>query len=341
MIASVDRWNPVPPELERALRLRPANVIARVGPPSALPLLNPRDIVQALGSRKGVLLCVPVVAPELIPGVLRAARLADGLVGLACPFSPGDRGAVSRLIGALMEEGSLHPHRLPIFLQAGPVRVGKEQLGDLGGVTRTLFESVEAGCTLVSIDATRVDSKARVDVYAALAAPLQERELALEVSVAAREALDADELKRLLTELLRRGVRPDFVRVDSRLLSKAPVKELIAVTREHGSGLSIEDRHASAHQLESWVGLGARKVDVDSLSRCVLRTRTAEARARVEAFSRTADLSLSDALALEGPADPVEGLEAQAFFEAHALLEEWRAGGVARDCLASLAERLR
>ena len=62
--------------LDKVLALRPANVASRLGPDCRIPVLNPRDLLSALGADVG-LACIPAYVPSAIDGILRAAREED------------------------------------------------------------------------------------------------------------------------------------------------------------------------------------------------------------------------------------------------------------------------
>src|SRR5687767_5312655 len=101
----------------RVLRLRPETVVTRLGQSSALPILEPQRLGRALSDRGVSLLCVPVLFPGAMAGLLRAARELDAVLGLSCPALFERPQAAEAFIAALKEEGE-GLHRKPLFLQA-------------------------------------------------------------------------------------------------------------------------------------------------------------------------------------------------------------------------------
>ncbi|RKH14031.1 hypothetical protein D7V97_03970 [Corallococcus sp. CA053C] len=168
--------------LDKVLTLRPGNVVARVGPGSRVPLLDPRELLRALESVPAALPCLPVLAKGSLPGLLRAARAEDSVLGLACPHPLADRGAAERFVQAVHAAAVEAEHTRPLFLQAGPVRVGSTDADVLDGLKDGLFRVVDAGFALVSLELSRLTSYEAVEAVTALVAPLTERELSLEVS---------------------------------------------------------------------------------------------------------------------------------------------------------------
>ncbi|MFP2929389.1 hypothetical protein ACLESO_30165, partial [Pyxidicoccus sp. 3LG] len=68
--------------LDKVLSLRPGNTVARVGAGSRVPLLNPRELLRSLEGAPVALPCLPVQAKGALPGLLRAARVEDSVLGL-------------------------------------------------------------------------------------------------------------------------------------------------------------------------------------------------------------------------------------------------------------------
>lgn len=284
--------------LDKVLSLRPTNVAMRLGQESRLPVLNPRDLLAAIEGEAQALLCIPCYVPSLGAGALKAARDQDAIIGVACPHPLADRDSPGRFVDALRDGAEEVRHRKPLFLQAGPLRLlhdderAREQLGSAA------FRFVDAGFTLLSIDASKLSAHDAARAYREIAQPAIERELSIEVAAPQDEAgrVSGESLRALLEALSESGVLPQFVRVpgaayaleaeprETWQLDLSVLKELGEVAREFRAALSIEDEGTRPHALaEAWLEAGVRKVEpAAACASAVLRAWTKEQRDALE-----------------------------------------------------------
>jgi hypothetical protein len=334
--------------LDKVLTLRPGNVVARVGPGSRVPLLDPRELLRALGGHPLALPCFPVLTKAALPALLRAARAEDAALGVACPHPLADRGAPERFVQAVHAAAHEAGHTRPVFLQAGPVRVASTEADVLDALQDGLFRLVDAGFTLVSLDLSRLSSYDAVEAVNALAGPLQERELSLEVSppqLPAGGLVDACET--LLEGLSQWKVPPRLLRVPAAALGELePDVELLGrvvrVAGAKGVAVSVEDvTQRPARGLSSYVAAGARKVDWSGpFGPLALKAVAPEVRERLVARSQAAGMPAGELLSvLEEGLPPLEAgaldtLEALSFAEA---TEAFAALGARRSSSAAMA----
>ncbi|AGC45841.1 hypothetical protein MYSTI_04549 [Myxococcus stipitatus DSM 14675] len=338
--------------LDKVLSLRPGNTVARVGPGSRVPLLNPRELLRALERTPAALPCLPVQARGALPGLLRAARSEDAVLGLACAHPTADRGAAERFVAAVHEAAVEAEHARPVFLQAGPVRVAKADEASLGALREGLYRMVDAGFALVSLDLSRLDSYAAVEALQALAGPVTERELSLEVSAPAPSQgglLDA--YRTLLEGLSQWKVPVCFVRVSEQDLGGAEpdvgtLRSLVDLARDYGAAVSVGDvREGFPRMLPTYVAAGARKVDcVGPFERLALGAWSPDIRAGVEEKAAAAGMPAGELVSvLEDSLPPLapgarERLEALSFAEATEVFAALGAGGTGHAAMRFLAE---
>lgn len=345
--------------LEQLLTFRPANVVARLGPRSRVPLLGARELAQALEGR-APLLAVPVPRREVLPGLLRAARFQEAVLGLALPHPLAGRGAPERFVEAVRVAAEEAEHALPLFLQAGPLPVPAGDSEALAGAASGVYGCLEAGFTLVSLDASRLgeDAPARV---AQLAAPVVERELALEVALPLTAPPPSpDALRAQLDALAQARVRPQFLRVDARQVRGAAfggatsgevepswVEPLREVAAGYGAQLTgVDPAGEGASAASPWRAVGVGKLELPAgVMRAALASLPPEARGAVEARASDLGLGAAEVLVLLGeqlpPLSAGEALrlEACAFAEVQELLQRLGLGGSARRVGAALAAR--
>jgi hypothetical protein len=321
--------------LDKVLSLRPGNTVARVGAGSRIPLLNPRELLRALERAPVALPCLPVQAKGALPGLLRAARAEDAVLGLACPHPLADRGAAERFVAAVHEAAVEAEHSRPLFLQAGPVRISRVDGDALGPLQEGLFRVVDAGFTLVSLDLSRLDSYAAVEALNVLAGPVSERELSLELTApASSSGADPLDAYRTLLEGLRQWKVPvRFVRVTEAALGEsepdvALLRRLVDLASDYDAVVTVGEVVAGVpHALPTYVAAGVRKVDcVGAFERLAMGAWPPETRASVEEKSAAAGLPPGELLSvLEEQLPPLtqvarDRLEALSFAEAAEVL---------------------
>ncbi len=336
--------------LDLLLTFRPPNVVARLGPRSRVPLLHPRELTAAL--RGGApLACVPVLRPGALPGLLRAARLEDAVLGLALLHPLAERAAPDRFVASVRAAAEEGAHALPLFLQAGPLPV----LGDAPALSAGLFRCVDAGFTLVSLDVRRLGEGAAAAVEA-VAGPVVERELGLEVALPlGGTAPPVDALRRQLDALVARRVLPHFVRVDAGVVrgpggvSVPWVERLREVVSDYGALLTGADEGAPGREgAEPWLRAGVGKLELSGpFTRVALADLPAEERTALAERATALGLSMAELLVVLGerlsPLTEAQGLrlEAGSFAEPEELLLALGLSGSARRVVDVLTARAR
>ncbi|MDY7232958.1 hypothetical protein [Hyalangium rubrum] len=322
--------------LDKVLSLRPANAVARLGQKSRVPLLNPEDLLRALEGSPVALPCVPVRAKAAVPGLLAAARSEDAVLGLACSHPLADRGATERFLAAVKAAATEAEHARPLFLQAGPVRVAKPKPEGVRLQQEAIFRLVDDGFSLVSLDVSRLEPAAAVEVVQTLSAPLRERELPLELTLPARAQeweTPVDTARPLLEGMRQAGVPVRFLRVSAPALGEEDLDVgllhlLVELATDHGVSVTVADvNERTVRAMPTLVAAGVRKVDcIGPFDRVALAAWPAEARAVVEQKAEAAGLSPAELLGLlEEQLPPLElaaqeRLEALSFAEATVVL---------------------
>lgn len=319
---------------DQLLALRPTNAVARLGPGSRLPLLSPSQLLRAAREGAEALLTVPVASTAALPGLLRAARDEGAVIGIACPHVPGDRDRPYRFFEAVRAAGEEARHRHPFFLQAGPIRLTP---GETRGAAELAFRYVDAGFSLLSLDASRLPLDRAVGACVELAAPALERELPVEV-VAPNSP---ERVAPFLEALHRVGLAPQWVRVGREV---GPGSAASQAAARLGASLALDDRGLSEPQLvEVSARREVRKCDVgDAFGRVTLRAFPVEEHPALRARAEAVGLPLNELLALredrlaELAPEVRERLEALSYVLAVTLLERVGASGSARRVLDSL-----
>lgn len=342
--------------LEKVLTLRPGNAAARLGHASRLPLLNPRDLVTALGDRPSALLCVALSVPEQAGGILRAARDRDALVGLSCVHDPGRRELASTFFEHVRRTTDEYGHRRPVFLQAGPLRILDAEPRSIAALEGAVFRYVDAGFSTVSLDASALPTEGAQQVYAQVARAAIERELAVEVTFPGASRPTSDALGAFLSALAGLRVRPEFVRLRSTMFLPealpgaevegdfAALQELQQVAEASGTRVSLEDRGTPLRTVPSWNAARVRKVDAsEAFAEVVLQALSPQVASELRGESRETGVLLSTLLGerpmltAQLPEAARHRIEALAYSEASDLLRAFGAVGSATHAMEALA----
>lgn len=329
--------------LDMALSLRPANVAHRLGASSRLPILNAADLLRALPETQA-LATVPAVAETTVAGILRAAREENAVVGVALAPSP-ERNRASGLVAGVLRSAEEGRHRLPFFVQAGPFDATSADARELALLGRAVFDHVEAGATLISVDASALPWEHQPVVMDELLRPALEAELAVELVSPA----DPATARTWLEGLLHAGIRPTFARCSSTAfvaggkVDFAQVRAWVEVLRVARVAPSVELRGVVAKDAAAWTAAGVRKLEAgDDLARGALARLPEAMREELSAGARTVATwrllgAVREALdALEEGQQ--ERMEALTFGEAFELLAACGAAGSGKATLARLAE---
>jgi hypothetical protein len=287
-----------------------------------------------------------VVSRAALPGLLRAARTEDAVLGLVCPHPLADRGAPERFIEALRWATAVASHERPVFLEAGPVRVTRE---DEASLRDGLFRVVDAGFTLVSLDVTRLPVEDAIPAVAAIVGAVLERELSLEVSLPEPEGAPAHEAARALLEgLSAAGVPVRFLRAAGQ--GDEPdveaLQALVECAGAFGASLSLEEPHASSFRsLPAYVAAGVRKLAAPApFGRVALNAHPEEERLAIAERSLSAGVPAGELLAMLEERLPAltpaarERVEALSFAEAVELFSRVGASRTGRRALSFLAQ---
>jgi hypothetical protein len=327
-----------------------------MGQESTLPILEPRRLGRALVEKGVPLLCVPVLLPPVMAGLLRAARELDAVIGLCCPALYEHPFAAEAFITALKKEGE-GLHRKPFFLQAGPLRLNSSTPAALEQAYAVACKLLDAGFSLLSIDGSKLGVANSVQACRELVQATRGKGVAVELT-APRNAggrTSPDGLRNYLQSLEKAGVHPDFVRVGVPLPEEAPhpegfdptlLGELAAVVSQFGVELTVADKGRTApSEFIQCARMGARKLDAgDTFSRIVLDVLPEEVKAGLLAHAQetrtpVADLlGASEALLQSLDARTQARLEAISFADALALLGALHAAHSATESMSWLVE---
>ncbi len=341
---------------ERVLKLRPPSVVTRWGQDSNLPILEPRRMGHALSGKRVPLLCVPVLFPAAIAGLLRAAREVDAVLGLSCPVLFERPQAVESFMNALRKEGE-GLHRKPLFLQAGPLRLTSTEPAAREQALALTHQLLDAGFSLLSFDGSRLGVANNVQACRELVQVTAGKGVAVELT-APRNAggrTSPDGLRNYLQSLDKAAIHPDFLRVGVAPSEGEPrqegldtvlLAELAAVAADFGVELAVVDRGRPTQQeILSWAEAGARKVDAGEVfAHIVLGMLPEDVRAGLLSHAMETQTPLADLLAaseslVQGlTTRTLERLEALTFADALMLLGTLGAKGSASGTMSWIVD---
>jgi hypothetical protein len=182
-----------------------------------------------------------------------------------------------------------------------------------------VYRFVEAGFTLISLDASSLPPERAADVYRELAQTALERELALEVAAPLEAGRTSPELANSLLEALEaRGVQAQFLRLGGSAYQLEPnpsevwqldlkvLEDLVAVAAGHGAMLALEDQSPAPERLAgAFRSAGARKVEPwEAVARAArpVPSSAVDSALRVEALTYSLASELLAAFGAQGSA---------------------------------------
>jgi hypothetical protein len=310
---------------------------------------------HALSGKRVPLLCVPVLFPAAIAGLLRAAREMDAVLGLSCPVLFERPHAAESFITALRKEGE-GLHRKPLFLQAGPLRLTSTEPTARDQALTLTRQLLEAGFSLLSFDGSRLGVANNVQACRELVQATAGKGVAMELTAPRNGGgrTSPEGLRNYLQSLEKAGIHPDFMRVGLVPSEGEPGQEgmdtvllgLATVAAEFAVELAIADRGRPTHnEIIGWVEAGARKIDVgDVFSHIVLDMLPEDVRAGLLSRAKETQTSLADLLAasesiIQGLTDRAqERLEALTFADALLLLGTLGAKGSATGTMSWIVD---
>ncbi len=190
-------------------RLRPTNAANRVGQ-RMVCVLNARDVQRSIDPTPVVVIELAHPA-SLAPGVLRAARHLDAVIGLSVPaHEMGEGPRPYAVFHDLVEAAQDADYWLPLFLKAGPIPLTGTGEAQLSEARERVFQYVDAGFTEIGFDGGHLSAEDYAAAVAAVSIPARERELSLEVRCRA----EAGAVAALSRALVGQGTRADVFAVD-------------------------------------------------------------------------------------------------------------------------------
>jgi hypothetical protein len=196
----------VPAWLQTLRDLRPANVVSALPRGSAVLLMSPRDLRRADPSP---IPRITVPALACVPALLRAARDAGAVIGLAKPgVSMGEGPSPAQLAGALVNAADELGYGAPLFLASAPLPMPQAGGGDR--LRDELQRFLDAGFTELAFASPAEVFDELIEALRIGLAGARERELPV-----ALFARDADSAAPGLEALAAAGIAVDIVSLES------------------------------------------------------------------------------------------------------------------------------
>jgi len=203
--------------------------IARVIPPGnpACPV-NGRDVYRTLAPHKTIVMACNIRIPLVIPGIMRAARELDAVVAFELAKTEGDlKGGYTGMtpeifVDTILKAAKETDFRLPFVIHGDHITVKNTTEGEIESARALIAAELAAGYTSFAIDASFNEIPENARITAALAMPIAERRLGLEVEVGEIKAAGTEahlstveEAVELMERLSAAGVSPDLLAINN------------------------------------------------------------------------------------------------------------------------------
>lgn len=176
-------------DYEKLLKFRPEHAVKNLGAKSRLCLLSSKDIFRVLRSDKMILMACNARMTNSIPGLMRAAKELDAIIGFELAKSESDltggyTGLTPQLhFNAIVEWAEREKFYLPFFIHADHTTVKDTSEKAIKSARELNAEQLRVGYTSFSIDASFNQLPDNIRITTQLAKPLMEYNVGLEVEV--------------------------------------------------------------------------------------------------------------------------------------------------------------
>jgi fructose-bisphosphate aldolase, class II len=174
---------------KKFLALRPENVVKKLGSKSQVPVVNSRPIFEAFREDKIIIMACNIRIKHAVPGILRAAKELDAIVGFELARSEGgmDGGYTAQLPDQFVEMvvgyAEDFKHELPIFIHSDHIGIKDPSEKAVASGRELIAAQIKAGFSSFAIDASHNEMPDNIRITIELAGPIQAAGLGLEAEV--------------------------------------------------------------------------------------------------------------------------------------------------------------
>jgi fructose-bisphosphate aldolase, class II len=214
----------------KVLEKRPANAQARLQRGSGVALLSSRDIIQALGPLKCIVMACNTRLHEVVPGIMRAAEELDAPV--AFELAKSEHGLDGGYTGHTPESffktvvgfAESTGFTRPFFIHGDHVTVKDESQKEVEGSRNLIEAEIKAGYTSFCIDPSFNPLPINVKLMKYLAPPVLDLGIGLEVELGEIKHTTGKDEGRITTVgeaveyikgLEREGIRPTLLAINN------------------------------------------------------------------------------------------------------------------------------
>ena len=176
-------------DYEKLLKLRPEHAAKNLGSKSKVCLLSSRDIFRVLRGDKLIVMACNARMTHNIPGLMRAAKDLDAIIGFEMAKSESDlsggyTGFTPQIyFNAIIEYAEREKFGQPFFIHADHTTVKDTSEKAIKSARELNAEQLRVGYTSFSIDASFNQLPDNIRITSQLAKPLMEYNIGLEVEV--------------------------------------------------------------------------------------------------------------------------------------------------------------
>ena len=174
---------------EKLLPLRPEHAVKNLGAKSKICLLSSRDIFRVLRKEKIIVMAANARFVHSIPGLMRAAKELDAVIGFELAKSESDlsggyTGLTPKMhFDAIVESAEKEKFYLPFFIHADHTTVKDTSEKAVKSAADLNAEQLRVGYTSFSIDASFNELEDNIRITSQLAKPFMNYNVGLEVEV--------------------------------------------------------------------------------------------------------------------------------------------------------------
>ncbi|MEW6456369.1 MAG: class II fructose-bisphosphate aldolase [Acidobacteriota bacterium] len=214
--------------LKTVLERRPENVIKKLGKSSNVPVISSKRIFDSVFEEDVVLMAANTRIKWVIPGIMRAAKDLNAVVGFElakseCNLEGGYTGFTPEdFFNTVVEFAERERFIIPFFIHADHTTVKNTSEQEINSTKKLIEEQIKAGYTSFAIDASYNEIDDNIRITSELAKPLYEMEFGIEVEVGEikstgqkAELTTKKEAKYYIESLISNGINPNLLAINN------------------------------------------------------------------------------------------------------------------------------
>ncbi len=214
---------------KKLLQFRPEGFIKKFGTNNNVCAINLKNIMNVFKHESLIFMACNIRIKHVVPGIMRAAKELDAIVGFELAKSEGDlnggyTGQTPDIFTEMLfEYASEIGFELPFFIHADHITIKKDTTEEIETGRKLIAAQLKAGFTSFAIDASFNEIPINIKITSDLAQPIIEQNIGLEAEVGEIKGMGKDgeyittveEATEYISGLKENNVHPDLLAINN------------------------------------------------------------------------------------------------------------------------------